>query len=68
MIAPPKSGSGKVLLKLCQPDGSAGETLFTKRDGDAFKAARRLDWGDTSGRLRQRLAAEIVLALFLSIA
>lgn len=49
VLAPPKSGSGKVLLKLCEPDGGAGETLFTKRDGDAFKAARRLDWGDTLG-------------------
>ncbi|TIX34735.1 MAG: methyltransferase type 11, partial [Mesorhizobium sp.] len=37
----------KVLLKLCVPDGSAGETLFSKRDGDAFRIARRLDWGDT---------------------
>ncbi|WP_292247582.1 small ribosomal subunit Rsm22 family protein, partial [Mesorhizobium sp.] len=47
VIAPPKAGSGKVLLKLCVPDGSAGETLFSKRDGDAFRIARRLDWGDT---------------------
>jgi ribosomal protein RSM22 (predicted rRNA methylase) len=47
VIAPPKSGSGKVLLKLCETDGSAGEKLFTKRDGNMFKAARRLDWGDT---------------------
>jgi len=46
VVAPPKSGSGKVVLKLCQPDGSAAETLFTKRDGELFKAARRLDWGD----------------------
>jgi ribosomal protein RSM22 (predicted rRNA methylase) len=47
VIAPPKSGSGKVLLKLCQKDGSASEKLFTKRDGDAFRLVRRLDWGDT---------------------
>jgi ribosomal protein RSM22 (predicted rRNA methylase) len=47
VIAPPKSGSGKVQLKLCETDGSAGEKLFTKRDGDAFRLARRLDWGDT---------------------
>lgn len=47
VIAPPKSGSGKVLLKLCEKDGSASEKLFTKRDGDAFRLARRLDWGDT---------------------
>lgn len=47
VIAPPKFGSGKVLLKLCEKDGSAGEKLFTKRDGDGFRLARRLDWGDT---------------------
>ncbi|WP_040593043.1 small ribosomal subunit Rsm22 family protein, partial [Mesorhizobium metallidurans] len=47
VIAPPKSGSGKVLLKLCQKDGSAGEKLFTKRDGEMLKLARRLDWGDS---------------------
>jgi ribosomal protein RSM22 (predicted rRNA methylase) len=47
VIAPPKGGSGKVVLKLCQPDGSADERLFSKRDGDVFKAARRADWGDT---------------------
>lgn len=46
VIAPPKSGSGKVLLKLCESNGSAGERLFTKRDGETFKAARRSDWGD----------------------
>ncbi|PDQ21168.1 methyltransferase type 11 [Mesorhizobium sanjuanii] len=47
VIAPPKSGSGKVQLKLCETDGSAGEKLFTKRDGELFKTARRLDWGDS---------------------
>lgn len=51
VIAPPKSGSGKVLLKLCREDGTATEQLFTKRDGAEFKLARRLDWGD-------RLASE----------
>ncbi|TPN79615.1 methyltransferase type 11 [Mesorhizobium sp. CU2] len=49
VIAPPKGGSGRVVLKLCRPDGSAGEHLFSKRDGDVFKAARRADWGDTIG-------------------
>lgn len=47
VIAPPKTGSGKVVLKLCRPDGHAGERLFSKRDGELFKAARRADWGDT---------------------
>ncbi|MBZ9674918.1 small ribosomal subunit Rsm22 family protein [Mesorhizobium sp. ES1-1] len=47
VLAPPKSGSGKVLLKLCEENGTAKEKLFTKRDGELFKAARRLNWGDT---------------------
>ncbi|MFD9897960.1 small ribosomal subunit Rsm22 family protein [Mesorhizobium sp. NPDC059025] len=47
VLAPPRAGSGKVALKLCQPGGIVSERLFTKRDGDIFKAARRLDWGDT---------------------
>ncbi len=46
VLAPPKSGSGKVLLKLCQPRGGVEERLFTKRDGEAFKQARRANWGD----------------------
>jgi ribosomal protein RSM22 (predicted rRNA methylase) len=46
VVAPPKSGSGKVSLKLCEPGGGAGETLFSKRDGELFRLARRLDWGD----------------------
>ena len=49
VIAPPKGGSGKVVLKLCQPDGGASERLFSKRDGETFKAARRVDWGDALG-------------------
>ena len=47
VIAPVRGGSGRAQLKLCKPDGTAGETLFTKRDGRAFKAARRADWGDS---------------------
>jgi len=46
VLAPPKTGSGKVALKLCRPDGRAEEKLLTRRDGPAFKAARRADWGD----------------------
>ncbi|KQZ94282.1 methyltransferase type 11 [Mesorhizobium sp. Root157] len=46
VLAPPRAGSGKVDLKLCGLDGQASQRLFTKRDGDAFKRARRVDWGD----------------------
>ncbi|HVO01390.1 MAG TPA: small ribosomal subunit Rsm22 family protein [Candidatus Cybelea sp.] len=46
VIAPLRPGSGKVELKLCRCDGTAALRLFTRRDGEAFKAARRADWGD----------------------
>lgn len=49
VLSPPRAGSGKVALKLCSPDGAAREQLFTRRDGDAFRAARRVDWGDGFG-------------------
>jgi ribosomal protein RSM22 (predicted rRNA methylase) len=46
IIAPPEPASGRVRLKLCNPDGSATHRLITRREGDAFKRARRSDWGD----------------------
>jgi ribosomal protein RSM22 (predicted rRNA methylase) len=46
VIARSRKGSGRVTLKLCRPDGSAGEQLFSRRDGAAFKRAARSDWGD----------------------
>jgi ribosomal protein RSM22 (predicted rRNA methylase) len=47
VLAPPRTGSGKAELKLCRPDGSVLSRLFTRRDGDAFKQARRAGWGDS---------------------
>ncbi|PZN52560.1 MAG: methyltransferase type 11 [Proteobacteria bacterium] len=47
VLAPPRAGSGKVSLKLCQPDGRAAEQLFTKRNGEGYKIARRAGWGDS---------------------
>jgi ribosomal protein RSM22 (predicted rRNA methylase) len=46
VLAPPANASGRVRLKLCQPDGKATERLVTRREGDVFKQARRRDWGD----------------------
>jgi len=46
VIAPPRAGSGKVELKLCQSDGKARTVLITKREGNRYRRARRLDWGD----------------------
>jgi ribosomal protein RSM22 (predicted rRNA methylase) len=45
VIAHPRNASGRVTLKLCRPDGSAGEQLISRRDGALFKRARRRDWG-----------------------
>ena len=46
VLAPAERASGRARLKLCQPDGSATHRLVTRREGDAFKRARRVDWGD----------------------
>lgn len=45
VIARPRKASGRVTLKLCRPDSTAGETLFSRRDGAPFKRAWRSDWG-----------------------
>lgn len=42
----PESASGRVKLKLCQPEGTATHRLITRREGDLFRRARRVDWGD----------------------
>ena len=47
ILAPPEPGSGRVRLKLCNSDGSATNRLVTRREGDAYKRARRSDWGDS---------------------
>src|SRR5690606_20518544 len=45
ILAPPLTAKGRIALKLCLPDGSAAEEIFSKRDGEIFKHVRRLDWG-----------------------
>jgi ribosomal protein RSM22 (predicted rRNA methylase) len=45
IIARPRKGSGRITLKLCRADGSAGEELFSRRNGTVFKRAWRSDWG-----------------------
>lgn len=47
VIARPRKASGRVTLKLCRPDGSAGEQLFSRRDGISFKRASRSHWGSS---------------------
>jgi ribosomal protein RSM22 (predicted rRNA methylase) len=45
VIAGPQKRSGRVTLKLCRADGSAGDQLFSRREGEPFKRAWRSDWG-----------------------
>ncbi|MFZ1921738.1 MAG: small ribosomal subunit Rsm22 family protein [Xanthobacteraceae bacterium] len=45
VIARPRKAGGHVTLKLCRPDGSASEQLFSRRDGALFKRAWRRTWG-----------------------
>jgi ribosomal protein RSM22 (predicted rRNA methylase) len=45
VLARPRKASGRVTLKLCHPDGSAGDQLLSRRDGVLFKRAWRSDWG-----------------------
>ena len=47
VIARPRKASGRVTLKLCRPDGSAGDQLFSRRVGELFKRASRSDWGSS---------------------
>jgi ribosomal protein RSM22 (predicted rRNA methylase) len=46
VIAPPRAGSGKVDLKLCQTGGKAENVLITRRQGERYRRAKRLGWGD----------------------
>ncbi len=47
VIARPRKASGRVTLKLCRSDGSAGEQLFSRREGEKFKRAARSAWGSS---------------------
>jgi ribosomal protein RSM22 (predicted rRNA methylase) len=46
VLARPRASSGTVRLKLCSNTGEVEERLVTRRQGDVYKTARRLDWGD----------------------
>jgi ribosomal protein RSM22 (predicted rRNA methylase) len=46
VLAPPRASAGVVRLKLCCTTGQVEERVVSKRQGEVFKIARRLDWGD----------------------
>src|SRR5215475_12774676 len=45
VIARPRTAGGHTTLKLCRPDGSAGDQVVSRRHGALFKRARKADWG-----------------------
>lgn len=49
VIAPPVLRGGTASLKLCERQGDAAQRLLSRRDGAAFRQARRLAWGDAIG-------------------
>ncbi len=42
----PAQRKGLVSLRLCRPDGTTGDRLVSKRDGDLYRLARDTAWGD----------------------
>ena len=50
VIRHPQTESGRITLKLCGADGIK-ETTVTKKDKSLFKAARKLEWGDSTDML-----------------
>ncbi len=45
ILAPPRRNKAGIALKLCTPAGLERRTIAS-RDRDAYKQARKLDWGD----------------------
>ncbi len=58
ILAPPQVSKAAVMLKLCDSDGILVERTIARRDGVAFKAARKLGWGDTAPGLPPSTAQE----------
>lgn len=46
VLAPPRAGRGHIGLKLCDADGQVAERIFSRRDGEDYRQARRAEWGD----------------------
>lgn len=46
IIAPVRAASGRLHLQLCESDGHHRHRIVSKRDGDLYKRARRLAWGE----------------------
>jgi ribosomal protein RSM22 (predicted rRNA methylase) len=46
VIATPRQASGRTTLRLCTAGGADVTRLVSRREGDAYREARRADWGD----------------------
>jgi ribosomal protein RSM22 (predicted rRNA methylase) len=60
VIAPVQVRGGTVSLKLCEETGMARQRLLSRRDGERFRQARRLAWGDCVGEHATMLADSAV--------
>jgi ribosomal protein RSM22 (predicted rRNA methylase) len=49
VVGPTFEDKGALSLKLCQPDGTVQLRRIGKRDKNAYRAVRRLQWGDRVG-------------------
>lgn len=49
VLSVPHRRSGLVQLKLCTAAGTLEQRTLSKRDGERFKQARKLEWGDALG-------------------
>lgn len=58
VLAPPHVSKAAVSLKLCEPGGTATVQSVAKRDGSAFKRAKKLGWGDAAATLPAPLAGQ----------
>ena len=46
VIRRPAQRKGLVTLRLCRPDGTAGDRIVTKRHGELYRQVRDTRWGD----------------------
>lgn len=47
ILAPVQSRKGLIRFKLCNAQGRLEERSLSKRDGNSYSKAKRLDWGDS---------------------
>lgn len=47
IVRRPQIRKGQVLLDLCEAEGSLTRTTVTKKHGEAYREARKADWGDS---------------------